>query len=350
MKKLVCILSILISFSLIGLSGFTPEEKIKLVKLELVRKFPLEEQEVFFKTTPKIALDSSGNVYAMDNMQHTFFKFDRYGNFLKKIGRRGQGPGELEFPFLISLGENKVFISDNKGISIFDLDGKFINGFRKFRFTRSMAVFKDKVLLSESNTNNLIAVYSHSGKKLNSFGEIYKINYSILTDWQRYRVENVINWGEIVCSNNYIFFVSALFGDIYKYDSNGNLIKKKRIKNIDFLEDNKKFYFKTTTIKKWRNKSLPLRLYFQSAVYFENKIYLLLIDKNIYGEIWKLDKDKLEVEKKYSFFNFRETLPTQIRSRNIGINKRNDDNILNFYISFISEGEHFINVYTSKMK
>jgi len=311
----------------------------------------LEEQKIFFKTTPRIVLDTSGNVYALDNLQHVLFKFDKNGNFIKKIGRKGQGPGELQYPFLISLGEKNIYISDNFGISIFDTKGRYINRFRAFRVRRAMAIFKDKVLLSESNSKNLITMYDQSGKMLNSFGDIYKVNHPLLNEGGRYKlnVDLILNWGEIVCSDKYIYFISSLFGDIYKFDKNGNLIKKKEIEDISFLEKNKKYYFSNSTINKSKNKGLPLRAYFNDAICFENKIYLLLMDKGVYGEILQLDEKKLEIDRKYSFFNMQEKIPTQLKSRRIGMFKQEDGSNLNFYVSFYSSEEFFINMYKRNM-
>jgi hypothetical protein len=351
MRKFACLISCQILIILFGHQGLDSGEKIKLERLELIQQFPLEEQEVFFKTTPKIVVDTSGYVYALDNMQHSLFKFDKNGNFIKKIGRNGQGPGDLQHPFFISLGENKIFISDNIGISVFDNMGRFINRFRAFRLRRAMAIFKDKVLLSESNSKNLITMFDQSGKILNEFGDIYEVNHPLLNKGGRYamNVDLIINWGDIICSDKSIYFISSLFGDIFKFDQNGNLIKKKEIKDVDFLEKNKKYYFLDSTIQESRNKGLPLRSFFCDALCLENKIYLLLAEKKFYGEIWQLDENQMEVERKYSFFNFQEEMPTQIKSKRIGIFKRGNGKNLNFYISFSSSGESFINVYKRNM-
>lgn len=347
MKNFVYSIPLAILFIILGFYGLGAVERIKLEKLELIKQFPLEEQGVFFKTTPKIVVDNSGNVFALDNRQHALFKFDRNGNFKKKISRKGQGPGELQFPFFISLGEKNIYISDNTGISIFDISGRYLNRFRVFRLRRAMAIFKNKVLLSESNSKHLITMFNQSGKVLDSFGDIYKVNHPLLKKSGRYtlNVDLIINWGEIVCSDKYIYFISSLFGDIFKFDQNGNLIRKKEIKEIDYLEKNRKFYFSASTINENKNRGLPLRAYFNDALYFENKIYLLLMDKAVYGEIWQLDENRLEIERKYTFFNIQKNTPTPIKSKRVGIFKQEGGNNLNFYISFFSSDKFFINVY-----
>lgn len=173
------------------------------------------------------------------------------------------------------------------------------------------------------------------------------MNHPLLNKSGRYKlnVDLIINWGEIVCSDKYIYFISSLFGDIFKFDQNGNLIKKKEIKDIGFLEKNKNYYFSNLAINDSKNKGLPLRTYFNDALYFRNKIYLLLTDKNVYGEIWQLEENHLEIERKYSFFNFQEDKPTRIKSKSIGIFTQESGNNLIFCISLLSSDEIFINLY-----
>jgi hypothetical protein len=45
-----------------------------------------------------IDADSSGNIYILDIRDALIRKFDEKGSFIRPIGRRGQGPGEFEFP------------------------------------------------------------------------------------------------------------------------------------------------------------------------------------------------------------------------------------------------------------
>jgi hypothetical protein len=210
-----------------------------------------------------------------------------------------------------------------------------------------MAVFKDLVLLSELNSNKLINMYDQTGKLVNSFGNCYQVNHPILSENGRYKLnfDLIINWGEIVCSDKYIYFISSLFGDIYKFDQKGRVIEKEKLEGDEFFGKNRKFYFSNAVIKESKNSSLPFRVFFKDAIWFENKIYLLLMDRGVYGEIWQLDESRLEIENKYSFFNIRDNIPIQTKSRSIGIFRQEDCSSLHYYISSYSSGEFFIDVY-----
>jgi hypothetical protein len=86
--------------------------------------------ENVFSYLMDIAVDQDGDIYALDLRDCCIKVFDRTGKFLRKIGRRGQGPGELGGPFSMTLlpAENEIFVHDVGGrrVSVFRLDGAFV--------------------------------------------------------------------------------------------------------------------------------------------------------------------------------------------------------------------------------
>ncbi|MCP2597547.1 6-bladed beta-propeller, partial [Candidatus Aminicenantes bacterium AC-335-G13] len=330
----------------------------KVEELKLIRVLPVKEERVFFKTTPFIVVDNFGNVYAVDNREHTVYKFDRNGKLLQKIGRKGEGPGDLEFPVHICVRKDKVFISDNRAISIFDLNGKFINRFRKFRHIISMAVFRDTILLTESSAEKLINVYDFKGKKLNSFGEKYKVDYSIYKGWPKAYIDQMINRGKILCSNNYIFYISYAFGDVFGYSASGKLLFKKEIKNIDFIKKSRQLLFKIGGKINKRGYYILKRkdwgYFLNDAFYFKNKIYLLLSENYLRfskrdiskGEIWQFDVKTGKIERKFYFYPLERDKINKIYTRSLAIRK-NENNKLLIYISYYDDrkGDFFIGKY-----
>lgn len=75
-----------------------------------------------------IEVDSSGNIFILDPQNYRILKFDKIGRFLWKAGRKGQGPGEFEYPFKIKCSkDNLVAVLDGLlKIHLFDPKGVFI--------------------------------------------------------------------------------------------------------------------------------------------------------------------------------------------------------------------------------
>jgi len=183
-------------------------EKARTDRLNLVTSFPRDEN-VFFQTTPFIALDNEKNIYALDNRQHAILKLDSDGKFVSRIGRQGQGPGELQWPAWIQVWNKHIFVADNTSISIFDLEGHFQNRFRKFHSMISMAVCEDRVFLAQPGDDNIINVYDYDGKKLFSFGNKYSVDYGIYKGWTNAAIDGYLNDGKLLYAGSRIYFITS---------------------------------------------------------------------------------------------------------------------------------------------
>jgi len=74
-----------------------------------------------------IAVDRGGNIYVLDYMESHVKVFDKSGRYLRTIGRKGQGPGELDSTQALDLfyPSDSLFVLEGARISIFDSMGKF---------------------------------------------------------------------------------------------------------------------------------------------------------------------------------------------------------------------------------
>jgi len=92
------------------------------------------EWDMYFPQGIKdIAFLKDGSFFATglgDRGSHSVYKFDKNGNFIKKFGRKGRGPGDFYFPGDLSILDNKYLLigeyATNRRISVFDLNGKFV--------------------------------------------------------------------------------------------------------------------------------------------------------------------------------------------------------------------------------
>lgn len=86
-----------------------------------------DENYMFYRLTG-IAVDQQENIFVLDDGECRIQKFDRNGNYLQTIGRKGQGPGEFEQPLGIFLdSEAMIYVRDTmrRNIHIFGKDGRF---------------------------------------------------------------------------------------------------------------------------------------------------------------------------------------------------------------------------------
>jgi len=74
-------------------------------------------------------VDAAGTIYVLELRAAHVKVFDASGKYLRTIGRKGQGPGELELPMTLSLNERTDELAvqqQSRGISFFKTDGAFL--------------------------------------------------------------------------------------------------------------------------------------------------------------------------------------------------------------------------------
>ncbi|MBU4254607.1 MAG: 6-bladed beta-propeller [Acidobacteria bacterium] len=104
------------------------EMKLNLEE-ELSIKGISENGDFIFAEVSSIAVDRNENIFICDRKEANIKLFDRSGNFLATIGRRGQGPGEMSDPERVCISNNDELVVldvQNRCFLYFSLDGKYI--------------------------------------------------------------------------------------------------------------------------------------------------------------------------------------------------------------------------------
>lgn len=88
------------------------------------------------------AVDSEGSIYFFETNKEgdVVFKFDRRGAFVRSFGRRGQGPGEVQYAVWTGIdGRDSLIISDNgnRKILVFTKGGRLV---RETRFPKEVGI------------------------------------------------------------------------------------------------------------------------------------------------------------------------------------------------------------------
>ena len=94
-----------------------------------------DENYVFYRGVG-IEVDSDGNIFILDGGNYRIQKFDKDGNYLQTIGRKGQGPGEFQRPIGLYLdSKGNIYVmrrrsgsSNYKGIlfNLFNQEGYYL--------------------------------------------------------------------------------------------------------------------------------------------------------------------------------------------------------------------------------
>ncbi|MCX8160188.1 MAG: 6-bladed beta-propeller [Candidatus Saccharicenans sp.] len=87
-------------------------------------------------SSSSVEVDDEGNIFVLSPRDAAVFVYDGQGNFLRKFGRPGQGPGELGPAQSIFISGETVWINclDRK-ISVFNRNGDFLRSFSTKEFT-----------------------------------------------------------------------------------------------------------------------------------------------------------------------------------------------------------------------
>lgn len=85
-------------------------------------------EEYLFSQIRDIAVDEKENIFVMDVKESHIKVFDRNGEYLRTIGKKGEGPGELSRPRMISINQNELMVLDiiQRKLSFFTFGGKFL--------------------------------------------------------------------------------------------------------------------------------------------------------------------------------------------------------------------------------
>jgi DNA-binding beta-propeller fold protein YncE len=115
-----------------------------------------------------VAVDGLGNIYALGTFSNAVFKFSPEGKFVTRFGDDGDQPGQFRAPQALAVdGKGRVYVSDIKGIQVFDTNGRYLTAFNP-EGTASGMVFNDKGELFIAARNQVLKLALDEQEMLNS--------------------------------------------------------------------------------------------------------------------------------------------------------------------------------------
>ena len=217
----------------------------------------------------------TNEILVLDKNNMCIYAFNDKGEFIRKLGDKGQGPGELLMPNYIDIdNEGNIYIYEdrNKRISIFSKDGMFLKSFRVQgnRNTRFFITKERELVLNLPKRNYYFTIFSKEGEILREIGELTKYN-------KVQRINEIIAEGfPFVDSNRnyYIFLPYILLVKIF--DENGILLNEKHIDEIFQMKYIKEF---SIPPEKLNTKKLEFPVFIQSIIFKDNRFYIMEYDR-----------------------------------------------------------------------
>jgi hypothetical protein len=184
-------------------------------------------ENMMFHKPMDVTTDDHGSIYVLDTGNCRIQKFDKDGNYLLTMGKKGEGPGEILNSWDIELdskGNIVVFDWVTGRISKFDPQGRFIGSFQvsiQARF--GVLDAKDNIYLYSMNKGKLIHKYSAGGEYLFSFMDA-------LESKQKRSEAHINLLGRIGITKDEkdekIYLVLTFPYTIYVFNKEGRLLKK----------------------------------------------------------------------------------------------------------------------------
>jgi DNA-binding beta-propeller fold protein YncE len=104
----------------------------------------------------RVAVDGLGNICALGTFNNAVFKFGPDGKFLNRFGGEGNAEGQFRAPSAIAVdGKGRVYVSDAKGIQIFEGDGRYLRVFKPEAYALGMTFNDDNELFIAARTRVL---------------------------------------------------------------------------------------------------------------------------------------------------------------------------------------------------
>jgi len=92
----------------------------------------------------RVAADGLGNVYALGTFNNAVLKYTAEGRFVNQFGGAGDEPGQIRAAHAIAVdGQGRVYVTDIKGIQIFDPNGRFLEVFKPVPYAFGL-LFNDR--------------------------------------------------------------------------------------------------------------------------------------------------------------------------------------------------------------
>jgi len=155
------------------------------VAYQLEEELSIGEEEVdenyMFYEPQNVKASEDGSIYVLDGRDICIKVYDKEGQYLRTVGRQGQGPGEFSSGFLFFdiSSDGKIYIMDcrNSCVIIMDKDGSFIQSFRlpgrlfvEIKTDKNNFIYFERRFTDEEARKMSIHRYNSNGDEILNYG------------------------------------------------------------------------------------------------------------------------------------------------------------------------------------
>lgn len=154
---------------------FMYEEPILILSEDLRIGEQENRAEYLFYKINSIAVDREGNIYVTDEGEKHIKVFDQEGDYLRTIGRPGQGPGEFGRPteiFITMENELRIIDPGRRQVHSYTTDGCYIES-KKFE-----TVYPMRVAMDSKEDYYVMTFWREQGSRAGGF-DLLKLNSSL---------------------------------------------------------------------------------------------------------------------------------------------------------------------------
>ena len=155
------------------------------VKYEMEEELSIgvvEGDENYIFNNPRIVrVNDAGDIYVFDAGDTRIQVYDQDGQYLRTIGRQGQGPGEYgRLVYFDVNGAGDIFVNDpmNRRVTLFNKDGGYLQSFNLESFYSKMLVDNKNDIYFEKNMSDVEEVIlSSEMTEFISYNEVLRVDH-----------------------------------------------------------------------------------------------------------------------------------------------------------------------------
>jgi hypothetical protein len=183
-----------------------------------------------FGNIRNFVVDEQGSIYVLDGKNYRVQAFDSQGKYIRTIGRKGQGPGDLDSPLSLALNRTSdelLVLQGIRRLSFFRTEGPFIRQLSINNSIRAQLDSRGQIYLLEQ-ARSKEGVWSFDVKKLSMFGTDLGLVASVPGQGYTGKINPFLplNYFQVDRSDNLVYGDSRSYEILFFEPSAAKLFKK----------------------------------------------------------------------------------------------------------------------------